>query len=185
MTGALAENGTEMRNDNMVVLPRSNKQYSGDLHVPQTVRNLTYVGAPHVTRFGDNYPTRMLVLDDNYEIVHEVLLKTPRKHMIDITSIADLETLTVEAGDAARIRVSLPSGSEEGWPALEAGVMAWARSRGVSVASVDALVDVGVGGQTYNTDIDPEEILHDFCKGEELSEDLVAVGLALLKAARG
>ena len=73
---ALVENGTRLANPNMPSrfipekfrgVPFGEKGsmvvYSGDIHVPQEVGDITYIGAPYHTRFGDQFTPRTLILD--------------------------------------------------------------------------------------------------------------------------
>jgi hypothetical protein len=107
VTGAVVENGVVMENSKFPILPRSCKVYSGDVHVPQTVANITYVGAPYPIKFGDKYPCRMLLLDEHYNIKLQIPLQSLRKIMLDISSVG-LRHLQIRHGDQVKIRFSAP-----------------------------------------------------------------------------
>jgi len=182
VTGAIAENGREMVGQDPSVLPRALKLYSGDIHNPQTLRNLTYVGCPHPVKFGDAFPCRMLLLDEvDFSIVGEVELTPPRKRVLTLTSLQDLETVEVTSGDQVRIRFDLDPTQIEDWGAIEARLEAWASEVGVAVAGIEGIV----AGRTSQSEVDPETtpeaLLKQFAQEEGISKGLLEVGLALLE----
>ena len=182
VTGAIAENGRAMVGHDPAILPKGLKLYSGDIHNPQEIRNLTYVGCPHPIKFGDEFPCRMLLLDDNTFEVEEVLkLDPPRKRVVDISSIEDLENVEVAAGDQVRIRFALDPSEVEKWGAIEGRLAEWAAEAGVKVSSIEGVVEGTSSGRTADLDTAPETLLQEFAKEEGISKDLLAVGLELLK----
>jgi hypothetical protein len=183
VTGAVVENGIQMENKNFPILPRAVKFYSGDVHVPQTVRNVTYVGAPHPIKFGDSFPCRMLVLDADYNLILELPLTPPRKIMADIRDVADLATLSARHGDQIKIRFACPPSQIEHWGETEQQIIAWANEHGVTVAGTEIIV----GARTPDS-VDPEQtpeaILRGFGEREGLTPELLQVGIDLLEALR-
>lgn len=184
VTGVKADNGMVLTNDKMPLFPRGIKVYSGDIHTPQTVRGVTYVGAPHHVKFGDKYPCRMLRLDDAYAIVEEIKLSPPAKHMIDITDIAELEKMITHRGDQARVRFALPIDDAERWPALQDQVASWARLRGVTLASVEASINARINREEAHAAFemaDPIEMLRLFAEAEGIDGSMLEAGIAILK----
>jgi hypothetical protein len=179
VTGAVVENGTVMTNDNFPILPRVAKIYSGDIHVPQQIRNITYVGAPHPIRYGDSYQGRMLLLNEAYDIALQIPLDGPKKLMLTISSIDELAQVQVRPGDQVKLRFNLGGDNIDGWGRTEAAIAQWARERSITIASTEVLVD------SVRRDIDadqtPEKVLSDFAASERLSEDLLRIGLELLR----
>ena len=184
VTGAVVENGIIMENSNFPILPRTVKFYSGDVHVPQTVRNVVYVGAPHPIKFGDSFPCRMVVLDNDYNIIMEIPLSPPRKLMADIRSIDALSGLTVRHGDQIKIRFNCPPEGIEHWGETEQQIIAWAREKGVTVAGTEVIVGVRTPG-SLDAEETPEAILRGFAAREGISEELLLTGVNLLEAVRG
>jgi hypothetical protein len=183
VTGAVVENGTVMENANFPILPRDVKFYSGDVHVPQKVRNITYVGAPHPIKFGDDFPCRMLMLNNDYDIVLEIPLSPPRKIMADIRDVADLATLTARHGDQIKIRFNCPPSAIERWGETEQQIIAWATEHGVMVAGTEVIVGARVP-DGLDLEQTPEAILRGFAEREGLSEELLRTGLVLLEGLR-
>jgi hypothetical protein len=183
VTGAVVENGMVMENANFPILPRHVKFYSGDVHVPQKVRNITYVGAPHPIKFGDDFPCRMLVLDEAYDIVAEIPLSPPRKIMADIRDLADLDRLKIRQGDQIKIRFNCPPSQIEHWGTTEQQIRQWASEHGVTVAGTEIIVGTRTP-DSLDVEQTPEAILRGFCGREGLSEGLLQTGLDLLAALR-
>jgi hypothetical protein len=184
ITGAVAENGQVMENNHFPILPRKARIYSGDVHVPQQVRNITYVGAPHPIKFGDNYPCRMLLLNNDYDIERELSVPTMRKVMADISHVRELASLRVTHGDQVKIRFNCSTAQIEGWGAIERTINEWAVNNGIVIAGVEAIVNSA--RSMRGTDIieqSPEQIMHQFAAHEHLDE-LLEVGLTLLNEAR-
>jgi DNA repair exonuclease SbcCD nuclease subunit len=183
VAGAVMENGFRLTaGQRLPPLPRELKIYSGDVHTPQVVRNITYIGAPHPTKFGDTYPCRVLLIDEHtLEIAHEIPLEVPRKHVFEISSVDELPQ--VQPGDRAKIRFHLPSTDLERWGELESELAAWAKLNGVEIAGIEAIV----AGSARELDLDaaPEALLREFAQVEGISDDLLATGLTLLKEATG
>lgn len=174
----------------MPVLPRSARIYAGDIHTPQKVGAVQYVGAPHPVKFGDNYETRMLRLDDNFEIVEAIPLDTVQKLSLTLDSPADLYKVLVRAGDQAVVRVKLPLEAIDDWPARKAAVEAWAAAGGVDVARVEVLVETAAPltdaqrvERAPGLTAIPQDVLIDFAAEEGLAEELLDTGIMLLEAA--
>jgi len=180
ITGAVTENGQVMESRSFPILPGRVKFYSGDIHVPQQIRNVTYVGCPHPIKFGDKYPCRMLMLDEEtYEIVGEIPLSPPRKLMLDIRSIEDLAAYGPRPGDQVKIRLTVQPDAVDGFGEDEAAIAAWAKQNGVTIAGTEVIVNTG-----FDRDVDinqtPEAILRSFADSEGLTSELLQVGLDLL-----
>jgi hypothetical protein len=183
VSGAVVENGMVMQNSKFPLLPRSVTVYSGDVHTPQTVGNVTYVGAPHPVKFGDRYPCRMLLLDEAYNIKLELPLAGMRKYMLDLSDVSELRHMAVKHGDQVKIRFQCPPGGITGWGAVEAEIARWAAARGVVVAGTEVMVD-SVYAARPDTEQSPEQILRAFAAQERITKELLAVGLSLLDKAR-
>jgi DNA repair exonuclease SbcCD nuclease subunit len=180
VTGAISESGIELEGTKLPLLPRSVKIYSGDVHTPQSVRNITYVGSPHPIKFGDTYDCRMLVLDDDYNIAHEIQLTPPRKVVGAISSIDDLKRLRVMPGDTLRLVYNLPPDQLDEWGKLETEIAAWAKTSNVALESTEIVVETNKAGDSVNVELLPEESLREFATAEGIDTDLLDVGLALL-----
>jgi hypothetical protein len=178
--GVLAENGFRLEGQDLPILPGRLKIYSGDVHTPQRVRNWTLVGAPHPVKFGESHPYRFLLLDErSYGVVEEVALSPIGKRAVEITSLDDLAAVETRSGDQVQVRLATAPGAVD-WGAFESAVDEWARERGVDVTfggsyDLPAQVD-GPSGE-----LSPEELLRAFATEERVTDELLDVGLELLR----
>lgn len=67
--------------------------FSGDVHKPQEVGPLIYIGSPYNVRFSDNFDGNAIVFETKNCEWHRIPLEFPRRYTLDITSIDDLERL--------------------------------------------------------------------------------------------
>lgn len=182
-SGTIAENGHTLIGQDLPPIPRRVKVYSGDVHNQQVVDNWTYIGASHPVKYGDDYQCRFLLLDEHtHEIVEEIPVQTIGKRVITVSCIDDLLLVDVSAGDQVRIRANIVPGSMD-WALLEARVDDWACKHGVEITSIEGtyeLLSTDPGG-----DLSPEELLCAFATEEKVADDLLSVGVALLKEAMG
>lgn len=83
--GCVRDNGTKSDEGAALSLFKGyrGKVYSGDIHVPQKLGPVTYIGAPYRIRFGDTFEPRCLLLEGSSEKnLHFPCLK---KWVIDLT----------------------------------------------------------------------------------------------------
>lgn len=185
VSGAIAENGTTMTGTKLPLIPRAVKIYSGDVHTAQQAGNVTYIGCPFPIKFGDKFKNRMLVLNENtYEIDEEILLDPPGKRVFGISSVADLDSLQVKAGDQVKLVYDMAIDDLDKWGAAEAAIADWAREKGVLVAGTDVVLPQPRLRDTGDLELSPEQVLADFCEAERISDDAAEIGRALLKETR-
>lgn len=185
VTGALTENGfTIEHGTRLPVLPRELMIYSGDVHVQQECRNICYVGCPHPVKFGDDYPCRLLILDDNYEIVKEIKLDPQRKRVIRVNSLEELRLVTIRPGDQAKVEMTLTVKDVDRYSELEQGLVDWSKATGVVLSSHEFTIHEQSTGTELNLDLAPSALLREFATDEGISDDLLSVGLELLEKVR-
>jgi len=182
VTGAVVENGMVMENSKFPILPRSVKVYSGDAHTQQTVGGVTYVGAPHPVKFGDRFNCRMLLLDEKFGIAMELPLQGMHKFLLTVNDVNELAQYNVQPGDQVKIRFLCPQGDVTTWGLIDIAIKNWAEERGAIVAGTEVILD-GLYDKARAADPgqSPEQILREFANQEGMADDLLTVGLSLLK----
>lgn len=181
-SGTIAENGHELRGQELPPIPGRVRVYSGDVHNQQVVGNWTYVGAPFHIKYGDSYSGRFLLLNENtYEIVKEIAVNSLSRRIVEISSVDDLSSAVVDSGDQVKVRVapSLAAG-DLGWAAVERAVDEWARSRGVEVATIEGGYEVPNQGSASTEGLSPQETLCAFAEREGVSGARLDLGIELL-----
>ncbi len=115
--------------------------FSGDVHTPQTLGPVTYVGAPYSVDFGDDYDPRVLLLTyygpKDFK-VESIPVPGPQKRLIDITT-DDLEHISegiglgLSKGDIVKARIKLRPDEQDNWFAVRDSVKRELADLGVTV----------------------------------------------------
>lgn len=187
VTGADLGNGRLVEVKNMIVFPRHIPVYSGDLHYPQTVDNVTYIGTPYPINFGEHHVYRMLAMaDNNYKDYGEILLNPMAKHSVIITSINDLGVYPIHQGDQIKIEFVLPASRIDQWPVEREMIEAWAKENNVTTSVVKATIETSptasLNGELASQDfLHPIDTLLGFAEAEGIEEALVIAGYNILE----
>lgn len=169
----------------------SNRVISGDVHVPQSFENITYVGAPYTINFGDDYKPRMLLLDADSkrpDIIESIPCKGPQKRLVNIRKAKDFNIFnSFNEWDIVKVCVHIGVGQTDKLQALTDDAIAWAKGARVHLHSVQAVID----GQEYAAggrimpDIKKEmrtdkQIVSDFASKRHVDDRTLKTGLFLM-----
>ena len=184
--GAKAENGQQLSGISTSRVKGIKRQvFSGDIHVPQTIGKVTYVGAPYHIRFGDSFEPRVILLDEETGKTQDLHFPTKAKHLIEVKCAADLDDLDgVEEGDQVKIRVMLAREELVGYDALRREIKAYAEKLGLEVYGVSASIaepEKGAKRKVNTQAMKPGAVLGLYAKREQLATEVVEEGVALLK----
>jgi calcineurin-like phosphoesterase family protein len=187
--GALVENDRPITNNpvDLPDLPPGVEILSGDVHRPQKIGNVTYVGCSHPIRFSETWANRIILIkDDDFKNPIDIWLPSIKRAILDINSVDDLKDLQYKSGDQLKVRCKLSADKLTSWPVEEDRIKAWALERGIHLQSVEpALV-----GDTLKKDqedgkavelMTPKEVIKLFSEQEKLSPELVEMALDCLK----
>lgn len=165
---------------------------SGDIHVPQQIRSLTYVGTPHPVSFGDTYQCRALRLDVTHNTfkMRSIPIPTIQRHALAVWGVEDLQKLAdagkIKAGDHAKIRILLKSVHFSQWPTLKAAVTDWCQRQRIELFDIK-LEKVLFGEEpqpnrsaTGFVPVHPRLTLDRYIKQELIDPQLAAVGRQFL-----
>jgi hypothetical protein len=183
LKGGRYGSGTLESGSNLPKFPKQLKVYAGDLHYPQTLAQVEYVGAPHRVRFGDDHDCRFLIIrDDTYAKWKEFKIDAPRKTIVQVSSIDDLVELDFKPDDMVRIRFEISPSAIEEWPVDQEAIKGWCAANKIKLASLEATLPQDGGTIAAPLfDADPTATLTAFCAKEGLDEGLVEAGHWLLK----
>lgn len=158
--------------------------YSGDIHQPQKLGKITYIGIPHPTKFDEMWRNRVLLIrDSNWEVYEEIWLPTIRRGIVEISTSSELQRLDYKSGDQLRIRVKLDGKNLISWAEEESKIRQWAGERNIYLASVEAKIEGDSVKEDKEVELslpEPEQVLRDYGKQEKLSDEIIDVGLELL-----
>ena len=135
-TGARGDNGRQLTGIPLSIFPKDAQVIAGDIHVPQTIGCLTYVGAPYRVDFGDDYEPRILHLQGGE--FDSIPVPGQQKRLVEINSIADLKRRAkdIAKGDILKVRVNLNGDERDQWPEMQEQVKEWGREHGFVVHTV-------------------------------------------------
>lgn len=158
--------------------------YSGDIHVPQTVGGITYIGSPHPIIHGDHHPYRMLLLNDDYSVADEIQLRPLQKHILEVNSLEELHSLYIQPGDQAKIKFTISASQISQWPVEQEAITQWARSNNVLLTSVEAkpilYQDEQTGERLPASSFTPTDVFVQFTEEEGVEENLFYTGATIL-----
>jgi hypothetical protein len=145
--GADVGHGHRMTGTPRDIFLRGARVISGDVHVPQKLGPITYVGAPYAVDFGDEYDPRVLLLDENE--MTSLPCTGPQKRLVKVGGADPVAALTLGddhplgallwklvPGDVVKVRVDLPEGAIVSRTQVRAAVREWGDATGVIVHTV-------------------------------------------------
>lgn len=101
---------------------------SGHIHVPQTIRSLTYIGSPHPVSFGDDDQYRGLLWTP-LNSIKSLPIPSIKRHSLAISSLDELKELydngTIKEHDHIKIKIVLTSEQLSQWSVLKEIVTNW------------------------------------------------------------
>lgn len=178
-TGARSDSGFELSGVPLSIFPPRLQVVSGDIHKPQELGQLTYVGSPYAVDFGDCTETRTLLWDGI--TLKSLPYKGPQKRLFSVGDVRTLDDIdTVQKGDILKIRVSIDSPDE--WPDTRKRIQAWADARGYTLHQALPTVSARtVKRQETSTHVrSDEEAFQRFAEAQQLPQKYVVTGRNLL-----
>lgn len=162
--------------------------YSGDVHNPQDIEGIVYVGTPHPVKFDESWNNRLVLVDSKDFNQYETI---PIEGGIcrginDISNSEELEAMLYQVRDQVKIRYHLTADKLTDWPIEEEKIKQWADKRGVYLASIEPIL-IGEGLQATEEEkatmdiLPPADIIKKFCEQEKLDDQVREVGLYLLQ----
>lgn len=191
VTGAVASNGAEMIGEK---IPRKifdcENILSGDIHVPQTIKGVTYVGTPYHVHFGDAFHPRLMLIDVEEDVIEEIPYDVaPRKISLKLSSPDQLEEVDfIRSGDFVKVQVQMPRSDFPLWKKISDKLRAQlmelgARERGIEVKELKRVRlvknDKGVVHDRFKS-IDDYKAIELFAKREKVTGELLDFGRQFL-----
>jgi len=137
LTGAKAENGRALEGEDVSLLSGCKEVYSGDVHVPQQMGNITYVGSPYHVHFGDSFTPRILIRDEDGKKIRSASVDFPSRLMLNVISIADLETRDFKRGDQCKLNVVVTSEQWPEWPKIRQSYVEKCAELGLDLCGIE------------------------------------------------
>ena len=181
---ALSDSGFKLEGIPLSYFPKNLQIISGDIHRPQTLGPLTYVGSPYLIDFGDSFEPRILLIEDNGKM-QSIPCTGPQKRLVEVKSIAELaKQRQLNEGDILKVRLEIAPGQHAEWPELAAKVRAWGADNGYLIHLVQPVVTAlergsakAIKAKANKTD---EQLIQEYAKSRGLDERTEKTGLTLL-----
>ncbi len=191
MYGAVASNGYELPGLDPEIFKRTKaKIYSGDIHVPQILGKVTYVGSPYTVHFNDTFYPRALYIDDKGQ---ETVLNFDDcliRRTLTIESMDDIyRNNELRPGDQVKIKMKLPQEEMVSWPYYRKEILKVCEELKLQVFGVKLELNKKKSNRVRldnkndyrKVSKDPIQILTGYCKKNEISWDLKQAGKRLIK----
>jgi hypothetical protein len=184
MSGAIASNGNAMEGEEIPDLGKAGRVYSGDIHVPQRLGPLTYVGSPYHVHFGDSFKPRCLLLDRKGNEV-DLHFETIKRVAVKVKSLRELKRLDFKAKDQVKVRFELEEADTHGWSRIRRESLAYLTDLGVEVHGIELTVlrsnrRVLVGADKAHPVLTPQEAVWSFVNREELGGSALDAALDVM-----
>lgn len=187
--GALAENGM-----NLSGIPRGlfrkvgHRVFSGDVHVPQDLGKVTYVGAPYHIKFADKFDPRVLLLNDDGS-TKDLHFPSPRKWTVRLRSAEQLKSIDgIATGDHVKVVVRLKREEYVDYDRIRAAAIRHAEKHGWHLfgVSLQTVKDKPKNGEEpIRIVADPGKVVASFCDQEKVEKPYRTAGLWYVNEGRG
>lgn len=182
--GAIAENGMGMRGISPTIFDHiKGLVISGDVHVPQQLGNVVYVGAPYHIHFGDQYKPRLLLLRKGE--LSDLHFPCLTREVVVARRLEDVEALEFKKDTQIKIRMKLKRSEFPDWPAMKHDIKFLADKRGWDLCGLNAemLKTKDRKVEDEPVEITPEDILLSYAKRKKLDNPMTEAGLEFLREA--
>lgn len=166
----------------------SAKIISGDIHVPQIVGKVNYIGMQYPKNYGDDFQPRMLFIDNNY--LKWILLKTINKHSINIEVTVDdnIEKVlksVLQENDQCIVNLLLSNSELSNWAHYKEITKQVCKDlkvylHEVKMAKLDDNVNNPELKNLHKHYFNTKEIFQKFSEIEKLDEELIKIGESFL-----
>ena len=159
--------------------------FSGDIHVPQILGKIEYIGSPYRIDFGDKFNPRVILFENSQKNLY---FPCTNKHLLVIGSISDLERYKskVKKSDQVKVRVLLRKSEYPEWKPLKQEIKEYCDNINWELYGPELVI---VSDNTNKVETSKEEfkyqsseeILKEFVSVKRVDKDLVEVGLDIIK----
>jgi len=187
VTGCISESGQQLEGVSRGwFMNTAAKIYAGDIHVPQTVGQVEYVGAPYHVRFGDKFEPRVVYIDEKGK-AQSIKTENVRRHTLTISSPDALDAAAKGAriGDQVKVRIKLARSDYSNWHQYKKEVTAFCKEMGFQLVAIDLErepeTSIARPRMTTNTKKTPTALLEKYGKAKGLPDPLLALGKTILQ----
>lgn len=184
VAGSICSNGQAMEGEELPPL-NAGKVFSGDIHVPQIIGNVEYIGSPYHVHFGDAFRPRCVLIERDGNLV-DLHFETISRVTVKATSLRELRKQKFKAGDQVKLRVELAESEKHEWSRIRREAMTILQESGVEVHGVELIVKKSE--RRLLNDVEPvkkfspgDSVLR-FVMDEELGGEALDVAMEVLES---
>lgn len=180
--GAEGESGRKLDGIPVSVFAKGCRVIAGDIHVPQRLGPVTYVGAPYTVDFGDDFIPRVLELDG--DDVTSITVDCPMKVLITVDKDGRYHNgkRGFAEGDIVKIKVHVAQKDYAKWPEIRQNWRDWGESNDLVVHTVEPVIEQRPKAAKMQkaAKLSDEETLASYCKARGLDKATTAEGEDML-----
>ena len=176
--GYITEDGIDV---DSVVKAFNKPVFSGDIHTPQIINKITYVGAPYHVTFGDTYKGGCIIIKDG-KVTFKPFNSIKRLYLHLDNSFTEKDFSDIRENDQVKVKVELKLHETYEWDTTRTKIKNTINSKKALPVSIEMklIKEVGsVSKKEYKekTDLD---IIESFAKKENLETDFINVAKELI-----
>jgi Calcineurin-like phosphoesterase len=180
ITGAIAETGSPMTGFSAsLIAQKAAWCLAGDVHKPQSVGPVTYVGSPYAIRFGDVFTPRVLLLDSGKET--NLYFPAPKKLSLNIRDVSEIPKLT--KGDQVKVTLELTRSEAVEWSNHKKAIIDHCKHHNIEIFGMECKIAEGVKNKREAADVSSKsnlEYFEAFCRAEKVPTQIKDSGIKLL-----
>ena len=183
--GSVASNGQKMDGETLPSL-KGPKVYSGDIHVPQAIGDIEYIGSPYHVHFGDRFKPRAVFIDRRGR-PDDMHFETISRMTLKVDSLRALKRQQLRAGDQIKLRVQLSASEKHEWLRIKREAIEWLKQQQVELHDIELLVErstrrliAGTRPAPVLGPVDETDAVLRHVTAEGLGADALEMGLELL-----
>jgi len=167
--------------------------FSGDVHVPQVMGDVTYVGSPYHVHYGDSFVPRVLLLDMDTGETSNLSFPAPQRRTINVNDADEINLASLRAGDYVKVRVWLDRHELVDWERKKREVVERCKMLGLNLGGLELKKkDDSEGASSKATDraaagvepllaVSPGQVFDRFAEREKVDPYTTDVGKELLQ----
>jgi len=181
--GSKSSNGQLMDGEELPAL-NAGKVYSGDIHVPQIIGDVEYIGSPYHVHFGDAFTPRVILLERGGPT--NLYFNTISRVTLKVGSLRELHRHEFREGDQVKLRVELAEADKHDWARIRREALGFLKENKVVVAGVELIVEKSAqrihNGPHQRPSYSPAEALTRFVEAEELGGYALELGMKVIES---
>lgn len=184
--GSMMSNGTRLDAGVDIDWFQGVPTISGDVHVPQTRKNITYTGSPYHVHFNDRFDPRVLMWERKKW--KNLRMPAPSRFGVTLRKTEELYKVGTIRGDQIKIKLKLPKSEVLSWDIHREEVLKICEELGIECYGIDLEVTERKSLKTEDAPkeaptLTPTQLFETYCTKSKLDKETIKVGEKLLESA--